>query len=83
MKTSKKEYTGQVISDKMDKTAVIVISTKRLDPLYKKYVTRTKKVKIHDEQNTAHIGDTVRVIECRPISKDKCWRLAEIVERAK
>ncbi|MCF7945779.1 MAG: 30S ribosomal protein S17 [Spirochaetia bacterium] len=83
MKTSKKEYTGQVVSDKMDKTAVIVISTKRLDPLYKKYVTRTKKVKIHDEQNTAHIGDTVRVIECRPISKDKCWRLAEIVERAK
>jgi small subunit ribosomal protein S17 len=83
MKTSKKVYTGQVVSDKMDKTAVVRISTIQLHPLYKKYVTRTKKVKVHDEQNTARSGDTVRVIECRPISKYKCWRLTEIVERAK
>jgi small subunit ribosomal protein S17 len=67
----------------MDKTIVVAISTRRLHPLYKKYVTRTKKVKAHDERNDAHTGDTVRVVECRPISKDKCWRLEQIIERAK
>jgi len=72
-----------VTSDKMDKTIVVAISTRRLHPLYKKYVTRTKKVKAHDERNDAHTGDTVRVVECRHISKDKCWRLEQIVERAK
>jgi small subunit ribosomal protein S17 len=72
-----------VTSDKMDKTIVVAISTRRLHPLYKKYVTRTKKVKAHDERNDAHTGDTVRVVECRPISKDKCWRLEQIIERAK
>lgn len=83
MKVNKKTYTGQVVSDKMDKTIVIAITTRRLHPLYKKYVKKTKKIKAHDERNDAHIGDTVRVIECRPISKDKCWRLTQIVERAK
>ena len=83
MKTNKKTYTGQVVSDKMDKTIVVAITTKQLHPLYKKYVNRTKKLKAHDERNEANIGDTVRVIECRPLSKDKCWRLAQIVERAK
>ncbi len=83
MKVNKKTYTGQVVSDKMDKTIVVAITTKALHRLYKKYVTRTKKVKAHDERNDAHIGDTVRVVECRPISKEKKWRLTEIVERAK
>ncbi len=83
MDVTKKTYTGQVVSDKMDKTVVVLITTKQLHPLYKKYVTRTKKVKVHDEKNSAHTGDTVQVIECRPISKEKCWRLSGIVERAK
>ncbi len=83
MDAKKKSYTGQVVSDKMDKTVVVLVTTKQLHPLYKKYVTRTKKVKVHDENNSAHTGDTVRVVECRPISKWKCWRLSTIVERAK
>ena len=75
--------TGKVVSDKMDKSIVVSITTKKMDRLYKKYVTRTKKYMAHDEKNDAHIGDTVRIVECRPLSKNKCWRLAEIVERAK
>jgi small subunit ribosomal protein S17 len=67
----------------MDKSIVVSITTKKRDRLYKKYVTQTKKYMAHDENNDAHIGDTVRIVECRPLSKDKCWRLAEIVERAK
>ncbi|HAK46990.1 MAG TPA: 30S ribosomal protein S17 [Spirochaeta sp.] len=78
-----KTYTGVVVSDKMDKTIVIKVSTRKLHKLYKKYLARSKKIKAHDEKNDANIGDTVRVIESRPISKDKCWRLVEIVERAK
>jgi small subunit ribosomal protein S17 len=83
MKANKKTFTGQVVSDKMEKTIVVAITTKRLHPLYKKYVKQTKKIKAHDERNEAHNGDTVRVVECRPLSKDKCWRLTQIVERAK
>jgi len=79
----KKIYTGLVVSDKMEKTIVVSIVNKTLHRLYKKYVVRTKKVKAHDENNEAHIGDTVRVIQSRPLSKEKCWRLLEIVERAK
>lgn len=82
-KKGKREFVGIVTSDKMDKTVVVSIVTKTLHPLYKKYVTRTKKVKAHDENNEAKMGDRVRVIECRPVSKEKCWKLAEIVERAK
>lgn len=82
-KGGKRTFVGVVTSDKMDKTIVVSINTKRMDTLYKKYVTRTKKCKAHDEKNEAHIGDTVRIVECSPISKEKCWRLAEIVERAK
>lgn len=82
-KKGKREFVGVVSSDKMDKTIVVSIVSKTLHPFYKKYVTRTKKVKAHDENNEAKIGDRVRVVECRPISKDKCWQLAEIVERAK
>ena len=82
-KSGKKEFIGIVKSDKMDKTIVVTVETLALHPLYKKYVIRMKKVKAHDEKNDAKIGDRVRVIECRPISKEKCWKLAEILERAK
>jgi small subunit ribosomal protein S17 len=82
-KSRKKEFVGIVKSDKMDKTIVVAVETTTLHSLYKKYVTRTKKVKAHDESNEAKIGDRVRVVECRPISKEKCWRLTAIVERAK
>jgi small subunit ribosomal protein S17 len=82
-KATKLSLVGIVTSDKMDKTIVVSISTKRMDQLYKKYVTRTKKCKAHDEKNEAHTGDKVRIVESRPLSKDKCWRLVEIIERAK
>jgi len=79
----RKTYQGLVVSDKMDKTIVVLVTGKKLHPLYKKYITRSKRLKAHDEKNDAHEGDTVRVEECRPISKEKVWRLVEIVERAK
>jgi len=82
-KSGKKEFIGTVKSDKMDKTIVVSIETLKLHPLYKKYIKRAKKVKAHDEKNDAKIGDRVRVIECRPISKEKCWKLVEVLERAK
>lgn len=82
-KAAKRFFVGVVTSDKMDKTIVVSIDNKRMDQLYKKYVTRTKKCKAHDENNEAHIGDTVRIVECRPLSKEKCWRLDKIIERAK
>ncbi|MCX7027949.1 MAG: 30S ribosomal protein S17 [Spirochaetes bacterium] len=74
---------GVVTSDKMAKTIVVEIMMRKLHPLYKKYVTKSKTVKAHDEKNDAHVGDTVRVEECRPLSRDKRWRLIEIVGRAK
>ncbi|MBN1518983.1 MAG: 30S ribosomal protein S17 [Spirochaetales bacterium] len=74
---------GIVVSDKMDKTIVVEIMMRKLHPLYKKYLTRSNKVKAHDETNDAKVGDTVRVEETRPLSRDKRWRLAEIVERAR
>ena len=83
VKNAKRSFVGLVTSEKMDKTIVVTIATKKMDRLYKKYVTRSKKYMAHDENNDAHIGDTVRIVECRPLSKNKCWRLAEIVERAK
>jgi small subunit ribosomal protein S17 len=82
-RSGKKEFVGIVKSDKMDKTIVVAIETLTLHPLYKKYVKRVKKVKAHDETNDAKTGDRVRVIECRPISREKCWKLAEILERAR
>ena len=82
-KKSKKEFIGIVKSDKMEKTIVVSVETLKLHPLYKKYVKRAKKVKAHDEKNDAKTGDRVRVIECRPISKEKCWKLVEIIERAR
>jgi len=82
-KSGKKEFVGTVKSDKMMKTIVVAIETMKLHPLYKKYVKRLKKVKAHDENNEAKIGDRVRVVECRPLSREKHWRLVEILERAK
>lgn len=82
-KAGNREFVGIVTSDKMDKTIVVQVNTKKLHRLYKKYVSRSKKYHAHDERNEAHIGDTVRIVEARPISKTKCWKLAEIVDRAK
>ncbi len=80
---SKRMYTGIVVSDKMDKTIVVNVTTRQLHSLYKKYINRSKRIKAHDETNDAKIGDKVRVIETRPLSKEKRWRLLEVVERAK
>ncbi len=79
----RKTRTGKVVSDKMDKTIVVAVEDHVKHPLYKKIVKRTYKLKAHDENNECRIGDTVRVMETRPLSKDKRWRLVEIVERAK
>ena len=79
----RKTRQGVVVSDKMDKTITVAIKDNVKQPLYGKIVKRTYKLKAHDENNEAHEGDTVRVMETRPLSKDKRWRLTEIVERAK
>ena len=79
----RKTRTGKVISDKMYKTIVVAIEDHERHPLYGKIVKRTYKLKAHDENNTCGIGDTVRVMETRPLSKDKRWRLVEIIEKAK
>ena len=79
----RKERVGIVVSDKMDKTIVGAVSERVKHPLYKKIVNRTKKFKAHDENNACGIGDKVLIQETRPLSKDKCWRLVEIVEKAK
>lgn len=80
---NRKTRTGVVVSDKMDKTIVVEIRTRVKHPLYGKIMNRTNKLKAHDENNECGIGDTVRVMETRPLSKDKRWRLIEIVEKAK
>jgi small subunit ribosomal protein S17 len=79
----RKTRVGIVVSDKMEKTIVVAVKDNVKHPLYNKIVKRTYKLKAHDENNDAHIGDTVRVMETRPLSKDKRWRLVEIMERAK
>lgn len=79
----RKERVGIVVSDKMDKTIVVAVSERVRHPLYKKIVNRTKKFKAHDENNVCGIGDKVLIAETRPLSKDKCWRLVEVVEKAK
>ena len=78
----RKIRTGKVISDKMDKTIVVAVQDNVKHPVIGKIVKRTYKLKAHDEENTCKIGDTVRVMETRPLSKDKRWRLVEIIERA-
>ena len=79
----RKVRTGVVVSDAMDKTVVVRISTQVKHPLYGKIVRRSTKLHAHDEQNDAHVGDTVRIVETRPLSKQKRWRLVDVIERAK
>ncbi len=82
-KQKKRMVTGRVVSDKMQKTIVVAVARRKVHRLYKKYVNETKRVKAHDENETANLGDLVRVVEARPISRHKCWRLVEVIERAR
>jgi len=82
-KSGRKTRVGKVVSDKMDKTIVVAVETRVPHPLYKKIIKRTYKLKAHDENNDCGNGDTVRVMETRPLSKDKRWRLVEVIEKAK
>jgi len=79
----RKERIGKVVSDKMDKTIVVAVETFVAHPLYKKQIRRTTKFKAHDENNECRVGDIVKIMETRPLSKEKRWRLVEIIERAK
>lgn len=79
----RKERIGVVVSDKMDKTIVVAVKMKEKHPIYGKFVNKTTKFYAHDEQKTCHVGDTVRIMETRPLSKNKRWRFVEIIERAK
>lgn len=83
VRSTRKEKTGVVVSNKMQKTITIAVERKVKHPKYGKFLTRTSKFKAHDESNECNIGDVVRVMETRPLSKDKNWRLVEIIERAK
>ncbi|MDD4715551.1 MAG: 30S ribosomal protein S17 [Oscillospiraceae bacterium] len=82
-KTSRKTRVGMVVSDKMDKTIVVAIADRVQHKLYKKIVKRTYKLKVHDELNQCRVGDKVKVMETRPLSHDKRWRLMEIIQKAK
>jgi len=82
-RNSRKERVGLVVSDKMDKTITIAIERQVKHPIYKKFLKKTTKLMAHDENNEAHQGDTVRIMETRPLSKNKRWRLVEVLERAK
>jgi small subunit ribosomal protein S17 len=82
-RNSRKSRTGLVVSDKMEKTVVVAIERRVPHPVYGKMVTRTKRLKAHDEENSAKVGDTVRIVETRPLSKDKRWRVVEIMQRAR
>ena len=79
----RKVMQGVVVSDKMDKTIVVLVEDRRKHPLYGKVMTKSSRIKVHDEDNTAGVGDRVRVMETRPLSAQKRWRLVEIIERAK
>jgi small subunit ribosomal protein S17 len=79
----RKERVGIVVSNKMDKTIIVAVRRKMKDSIYGKFITRTSKFFAHDEKNDSKVGDTVKIMETRPLSKNKCWRLVEIVERAK
>ena len=81
--TSRKTRVGKVVSDKMDKTVVVTVEDRVAHPIYKKIIKRTYRLKAHDEMNECGVGDTVKVMETRPLSKDKRWRVVEIVEKAK
>jgi small subunit ribosomal protein S17 len=79
----RKERTGVVVSNKMDKSITVEIERRVKHPIYGKFVKKTSRFMAHDEKNDCNIGDTVRIMETRPLSKNKCWRLVEIIERAK
>lgn len=79
----RKERVGVVTSNKMDKTITVAVQRREKHPIYGKFVKKTTKFAAHDEKNDCGIGDTVRIMETRPLSKNKCWRLVEIIERAK
>ena len=79
----RKTRTGKVVSDKMDKTIVVAVEDHVKHPLYKKIIKKTYNLKAHDEKNECNVGDTVKVMETRPLSKDKRWRLVEVMEKAK
>ncbi|MEY3242226.1 MAG: hypothetical protein RIR11_3665 [Bacteroidota bacterium] len=79
----RKQKTGVVVSDKMDKTIAVMVERRLMHPIYGKFVKRSKKFFAHDEENTCKVGDKVRIMETRPLSKNKCWRLIEVLERAK
>ncbi|MBP2002642.1 small subunit ribosomal protein S17 [Paenibacillus shirakamiensis] len=81
-RNARKVQVGKVVSDKMDKTIVVAVETYKKHELYHKRIKHTKKFKAHDENNTAKIGDIVKITETRPLSKDKRWRLSEVVEQA-
>lgn len=82
-RNARKERVGVVVSDKMEKSITVAIERRMKHPIYGKFVKKTSKIMAHDEENTAGTGDTVRVMETRPLSKNKRWRLVEIIERAK
>ena len=79
----RKDRIGIVVSNKMDKSIVVAVKRKVKHPIYAKFINRTKKIMAHDEENACNIGDTVKISETRPLSKNKAWRLVEIIERAK
>ncbi len=79
----RKEKIGLVVSNKMEKTIVVQVERRVKHPKYGKFIKKSSRFKAHDETNDCQMGDTVRIMECRPYSKDKCWRLVEIIERAK
>ncbi|MDR1132481.1 MAG: 30S ribosomal protein S17 [Oscillospiraceae bacterium] len=81
--SSRKTRVGKVVSDRMDKTVVVIVEDRVAHPLYKKIIKTTYRLKAHDEKNECGVGDRVRVMETRPLSKDKRWRLVEIIEKAK
>jgi small subunit ribosomal protein S17 len=79
----RKEILGLVTSNRMDKSITVIVERKEKHPMYGKYVKKSKKFHAHDEKNECNVGDTVRIMETRPLSKTKCWRMVEIIERAK
>ena len=81
-RAQRKVRIGKVVSDKMDKTVVVAVNITQRHPIYKKTITRTKKFKAHDENNEAHVGDMVSIMETRLLSKDKCWRVVEILQKS-
>ena len=82
MRSQRQSMVGRVVSDKMEKTIVVVVESRKRHPLYGKVITTTRRFKAHDEENTCKTGDRVKIMETRPLSKDKRWRVVEVIERA-